>query len=94
MAKVLRHFKPQTFKNKKPILAKPQTREQKIGGLMSEIGREMFDIPIHVELGRCPYCDCVAHMLSTRPGLFRCSNCKETTRQYINGKNFLSTRQR
>ena len=77
---------PKPSKIKKPIRAKPQTREQKIGGLISEIGREMFDMPIHVELGRCPYCGCIAHMLSTQPGLFRCSNCKETTRQYINGK--------
>jgi len=46
----------------------------------------MFGVRIRVEFGRCPYCESIAQMLSTRVGYFRCSNCHEITRQYVNGR--------
>ena len=45
----------------------------------------MFGVRLRVEWGRCPYCESVSQMLSLRPGYFRCSNCHETTKQYVNG---------
>jgi len=77
---------PKPLKIKKPTPAKVVTPQQKINSLVSEIGKDMFGIRVRVELGRCPYCESISQMLSTRVGYFRCSNCHEITRQYVNGK--------
>ena len=76
---------PKPIATKKPTPVKVVTPQQKINSLVSEIGKDMFGISIRVEWGRCPYCESIAQMLSTRVGYFRCSNCHEITRQYING---------
>ena len=77
---------PKPLKIKKPTPAKVVTPQQKINSLVSEIGKDMFGVRVRVELGRCPYCESISQMLSTRVGYFRCSNCHEITRQYVNGK--------
>jgi hypothetical protein len=77
---------PKPLKIKKPTPAKVETPQQKINSLVSEIGKDMFGIHVRVEWGRCPYCESIAQMLSTRVGYFRCSNCHEITKQYVNGK--------
>ena len=86
IAKVLRYFKPKTFRNKKTYTRKKKTREEKLTGLISEIGKDMFNVRVQVEWGRCPYCEAITQMLSTRIGYFRCGNCKEITKQYVNGR--------
>ena len=77
---------PKPLETKKPTPVRRQTPREKMHGLISEIGKDMFGIHVRVELGRCPYCESLAQMLSTRVGYFRCSNCHEITRQYVNGK--------
>ena len=77
---------PKPLETKKPTPVKRSTRREKLHGLISEIGKEMFDVRVQVEWGRCPYCENIAQMLSTRLGYFRCSNCREITKQYVNGK--------
>ena len=76
---------PKPLKVKKPTLVKQKTHEEKMPGLISEIGKEMFNVRVQIELGRCPYCDTITQMMSTQIGYFRCGNCKEITKQYING---------
>ena len=76
---------PKPLKAKKPTPAKVVRPHEKINSLVSEIGKDMFGVNVRIELGRCPYCECVAQMMSTRIGYFRCSNCHEITRQYVNG---------
>jgi hypothetical protein len=77
---------PKPIATKKPTPAKVVRPHEKINSLVEEIGKDMFGIRVRVELGRCPYCESIAQMLSTRVGYFRCSNCHEITRQYVNGK--------
>ena len=77
---------PKPIATKKPTPAKAVRPHEKINSLVSEIGKGMFGVHVRVELGRCPYCESIAQMLSTRVGYFRCSNCHEITRQYVNGK--------
>ena len=77
---------PKPIKVKKPTPAKAVTPHAKIKSLVEEIGNDMFGIRVRVEWGRCPYCDNITQMLSTHKGYFRCSTCREMTRQYINGK--------
>ena len=77
---------PKPLKAKKPTLAKVVRPQDKINSLVSEIGKDMFGVHVRIEWGRCPYCESIAQMLSTRVGYFRCSNCHEITRQYVNGK--------
>jgi hypothetical protein len=77
---------PKPLKTKKPIPAKVVRPQDKINSLVEEIGKDMFGVRLRVEWGRCPYCESVSQMLSLRPGYFRCSNCHETTKQYVNGK--------
>ena len=77
---------PKPLETKKPIPVKKKDRREKLHGLISEIGKEMFDVRVQVEWGRCPYCESIAQMLSTRLGYFRCSNCREITKQYVNGR--------
>ena len=78
--------KPAPTKTKKPIPAKVEEPHEKLKSLVEEIGRDMFGIKIRVEWGKCPYCENVAQMLSTDVGFFRCSVCREITKQYVNGK--------
>ena len=77
---------PKPIEVKKPTRAKVVAPRKKINSLISEIGKDMFGVDVRVELGRCPYCESISQMLSTRTGYFRCSNCHEITRQYVNGK--------
>ena len=77
---------PKPLETKKPTPVKKKDRREKLHGLISEIGKEMFDVRVQVEWGRCPYCENIAQMLSTRLGYFRCSNCREVTKQYVNGR--------
>jgi len=77
---------PKPIEVKKPTPVKKKDRREKLHGLISEIGKEMFDVRVQVEWGRCPYCENIAQMLSTRIGYFRCSNCREITKQYVNGR--------
>jgi len=77
---------PKPIAAKKPTPAKAVEPHAKIKALVEEIGNDMFGIRVRVEWGRCPYCDNVTQMLSTHKGYFRCSTCRELTRQYINGK--------
>ena len=76
---------PKPLKVKKPTPAKRKTRKERLHGLISEIGKDMFDVRVQIEWGRCPYCQTITQMLSTRIGYFRCGNCKEITKQYVNG---------
>ena len=76
---------PKPLETKKPTPAKVETPQQKINSLVSEIGKDMFGIHVRVEWGRCPYCENITQMLSTHAGFFRCSTCRELTKQYING---------
>ena len=76
---------PKPTETKKSIPVRAVTPQQKLNSLVSEIGKDMFGIKIRVEWGRCPYCESITQMLSTEPGYFRCSTCREITKQYING---------
>jgi uncharacterized protein with PIN domain len=76
---------PKPTETKKPTLVKAVAPHEKINSLVSEIGKDMFGVHVRIELGRCPYCDLITQMMSTRTGYFRCSNCHEITRQYVNG---------
>jgi len=76
---------PKPTATKKPTPVKRKTPREKLSGLISEIGKDMFNVRVQVEWGRCPYCETITQMLSTRIGYFRCGNCKEITKQYING---------
>ena len=76
---------PKPIEVKKSTPVKQKTRGEKMPGLISEIGKDMFNVRVQVEWGRCPYCESVTQMLSTRVGYFRCSTCREMTKQYING---------
>ena len=71
---------------KKPTPAKVVQPHEKINSLVEEISKDMFGVRVRVEWGRCPYCDAITQMLSTRLGYFRCSNCREVTKQYVNGR--------
>ena len=76
---------PKPLETKKPTPVRKKTRKERLHGLISEIGKEMYDVRVQVEWGRCPYCESVTQMLSLRTGFFRCSNCHEMTKQYVNG---------
>ena len=78
--------KPKPTETKKPTPAKVVQPREKLNSLVEEIGKDMFGIRVRVEWGRCPYCESVTQMLSTQPGFFRCSTCREITKQYVNGK--------
>ena len=77
---------PKSSKTKKPIPVKVVPPHEKISSLISEIGKDMFGVHVRVEWGRCPYCENITQMLSTRVGYFKCSICREMTKQYVNGK--------
>jgi len=77
---------PKPTEIKKPTPVKVVAPREKLNSLVSEIGKDMFGVRVQVELGRCPYCEMITQMMSTRMGYFRCSNCHEITKQYVNGK--------
>ena len=77
---------PKPTETKKPTPVKVVPPHEKLSSFVEEIGKDMFGIRVRVEWGRCPYCESIAQMLSTRLGYFRCSNCREITKQYVNGK--------
>ena len=77
---------PKPIATKKPTPAKVVQPHEKLNSLVEEIGKDMFGVNVRIELGRCPYCDLITQMMSTRTGYFRCSNCHEITKQYVNGK--------
>ena len=77
---------PKPTETKKPTPEKQETPREKLDNIISEIGKDMFDVRVQVEWGRCPYCEAITQMLSTRIGYFRCGNCKEITKQYVNGR--------
>jgi len=76
---------PKPLETKKPIRAKPKNREEKLSGLISEIGKNVFGVRVRVEWGRCPYCETITQLLSLHTNYFRCSLCHETIKQYVNG---------
>ena len=76
---------PKPIVTKKPTPVRVVQPHEKINSFVEEIGKDMFGIRVRVEWGRCPYCENVTQMLSTRIGYFRCSICREMTKQYING---------
>ena len=76
---------PKPLKAKKRTPARVVKPHEKLNSLVSEIGKDMFGVNVRIELGRCPYCDLITQMLSTHAGYFRCSTCREITKQYING---------
>ena len=77
---------PKPTETKKPIPAKVEEPHEKLKTLVEEIGKDMFGVKIRVEWGRCPYCNEITQMLSTQSGYFRCTICRELTKQYVNGK--------
>ena len=77
---------PKPIETKKPTPVKVVQPRDTLNSLVEEIGKDMFGIRVRVEWGRCPYCESIAQMMSTRLGYFRCSNCREITRQYVNGR--------
>ena len=76
---------PKPTETKKPTRAKVASPHEKLSSFVEEIGKDMFGIRVRVEWGRCPYCEMVTQLLSLRANYFRCSQCHETTRQYVNG---------
>ena len=70
---------------KKPIPVKVVKPREKLSSPVEEIGKDMFGVKVRVEWGRCPYCESVTQLLSLFDNYFRCSLCRETTRQYVNG---------
>ena len=77
---------PKPLKIKKPTPVKVVQPQEKLNSLVEEIGKDMFGVHVRVEWGRCPYCESITQMLSTRVGYFRCSLCREITKQYVNGR--------
>jgi len=77
---------PKPTETKKPTPEKVVEPHKKLGSLVEEISKDMFGIRVRVEWGRCPYCNNITQMLSTHLGYFKCSICREMTRQYVNGK--------
>jgi len=77
---------PKPIATKKPTPAKVVEPHEKLSSLVEDISKDMFGIRVRVEWGRCPYCDNITQMLSTHIGYFKCSICREMTKQYVNGK--------
>jgi len=77
---------PKPTAAKKPTPARVVQPHEKLNSLVEEIGKDMFGIRLRVEWGRCPYCENITQLLSLRTGFFRCSTCREITKQYVNGK--------
>jgi len=71
---------------KKPTPVRAGLPHEKLNSFVEEIGKDMFGIRVKVEWGRCPYCETTTQLLSLHKNYFRCSQCHETTRQYVNGR--------
>jgi len=76
--------KPTVVKKSTPVRA--VLPHEKLNSFVEEIGKDMFGVRVRVEWGRCPYCEVVTQLLSLHANYFRCSQCHETTRQYVNGR--------
>ena len=76
---------PKPIEVKKPTPVKVVQPRETLSSLVEEIGKDMFGVKVKVEWGRCPYCETVTQLLSLYDNYFRCSLCRETTRQYVNG---------
>ena len=76
---------PKPIETKKPTPVRAELPHEKLNSFVEEIGKDMFGVRVRVEWGRCPYCENITQMLSTHAGFFRCSTCRELTKQYING---------
>ena len=70
---------------KKPTPVKVVPPHEKLNSFGEEIGKDIFGLRVKVEWGRCPYCEAVTQLLSLHANYFRCSQCHEVTRQYVNG---------
>ncbi len=77
---------PKPIETKKPTPVKVVPPHEKLNSFVEEIGKDMFGIRLKVEWGKCPYCEMVTQLLSLHKNYFRCSQCHETTRQYVNGR--------
>ena len=76
---------PKPTETKKPTPVKAAPPHEKLSSLVEEIGKDMFGVRVRVEWGRCPYCEAVTQLLSLHTNYFRCSQCHETIKQYVNG---------
>ena len=76
---------PKPIEVKKPTPVKVAKPRETLSSLVEEIGKDMFGVKVRVEWGRCPYCETVTQLLSLYDNYFRCSLCRETTKQYVNG---------
>ena len=76
---------PKPIETKKPIPEKAATQPEKVSSLIEEIGKDIFGIRVKVEWGKCPHCDTTTQLLSLYSNYYRCSQCQETIRQYVNG---------
>ena len=77
---------PKPIKVKKPTPAKVVPPHEKLNSFVEEISKDIFGVRVKVEWGKCPYCECITQLLSLHKNYFRCSQCHETTRQYVNGR--------
>ena len=83
-----KHFgtsSPKPIEVKKPTPVKVAKPRETPSSLVEEIGKDMFGVKVRIEWGRCPYCETVTQLLSLYDNYFRCSLCRETTKQYVNG---------
>ena len=76
---------PKPIEVKKPTPVKVAKPRETLSSLVEEIGKDMFGVKVRIEWGRCPYCETVTQLLSLYDNYFRCSLCRETTKQYVNG---------
>jgi len=77
---------PKPIETKKPTPVRAEPPHEKLSSFIEEIGKDMFGVRVKVEWGRCPYCESVTQLLSLHANYFRCSQCHEITRQYVNGR--------
>ena len=83
--KFLNFLSPKPIEIKKPIREKGSTRQEKLRSLVSEIGKEIFNIRAEIAWGSCPHCESLTSLISTAAGYYRCTTLNELTRQYVNG---------
>ena len=76
---------PKPTATKKPTPVKVAVPHDRLSSLIEEIGKDILGVHVRVEWGKCPYCEAITQLLSLHKNYFRCSNCHETTRQYVNG---------
>ena len=71
---------------KKPTPVRAALPHEKLNSFVEEIGKDILGVHVRIEWGKCPYCRAVTQLLSLHKNYFRCSQCHETTRQYVNGR--------